>query len=118
MNHIQHIRRLTTALAGLAGALLAFAAAAPAALARADPPLPLCWPLTDPPPGHWTGPVYQVPVRTVVVGGMPGWQIALIAAAAALAVATAAVLLDRARRAPHDDHRGRLSDTRAPAAPG
>ena len=28
-----------------------------------------------------------VPVHTVVVGGMPGWQIALIAAAATLAVA-------------------------------
>jgi hypothetical protein len=35
-------------------------------------------------------------VHTVVVGGMPGWQIALIAAAAALAAATVAVLLDRA----------------------
>jgi LPS O-antigen subunit length determinant protein (WzzB/FepE family) len=35
-------------------------------------------------------------VHTVVVDGMPGWQIALIAAAAALAAATVAVLLDRA----------------------
>ena len=35
-------------------------------------------------------------VRTVVVGGMPGWQIALIAVAAALLAATAAVLADRA----------------------
>jgi hypothetical protein len=35
--------------------------------------------------------------RTVVVGGMPGWQIALIAAGAALLAATVAVLLDRAR---------------------
>jgi hypothetical protein len=34
-------------------------------------------------------------VHTVIVGGTPGWQIALIAAAAA-AVAAAAVLLDRA----------------------
>jgi hypothetical protein len=38
-------------------------------------------------------------VRTVVVGGMPGWQIALIAAGAALAAATLAVLADRARAA-------------------
>jgi hypothetical protein len=38
-------------------------------------------------------------VRTVVVGGMPGWQIALIAAGAALAAATAAVLIGRARAA-------------------
>jgi hypothetical protein len=36
-------------------------------------------------------------VRTVVLGGMPGWQIALIAIGAALAAAAAAVLLDRAR---------------------
>ena len=40
-----------------------------------------------------------VPVHTVVIGGMPGWQIALIAAAAALISATVAVLVDRARTA-------------------
>jgi hypothetical protein len=39
-----------------------------------------------------------VPVHTVV-GGMPGWQIALIAAGAALLAATVAVLADRARTA-------------------
>jgi hypothetical protein len=38
-----------------------------------------------------------VPGHTVVVGGMPGWQIALIAAAAAVLTAALAVLLDRAR---------------------
>jgi hypothetical protein len=38
-----------------------------------------------------------IPVHTVVVGGMPGWQIALIAAAAALVAATVAVLVNRAR---------------------
>jgi hypothetical protein len=38
-------------------------------------------------------------VRTVVVGGTPGWQIALIAVVAALAAAVAAVLADRARAA-------------------
>jgi hypothetical protein len=36
-------------------------------------------------------------VRTVVVGGMSGWQIAVIAIAAALVAAVAAVLLDRTR---------------------
>jgi hypothetical protein len=40
-----------------------------------------------------------VSMHTVVVGGMPGWQIALIAAATALIAATVAVLLDRARTA-------------------
>ena len=37
-----------------------------------------------------------VPVHTVVVGGMPGWQIALIAIGAALLAATAAVVVYRA----------------------
>jgi hypothetical protein len=44
-----------------------------------------------------------VQVHTVVVGGMPGWQIALIALGAALSAAIAAVLADRmwaARRKP------------------
>ena len=36
-------------------------------------------------------------VRTVVVGGMPGWQIVLIAAVTALVTAFAAVLVERAR---------------------
>ena len=37
----------------------------------------------------------QTVTRTVVVGGMAGWQIALIAFGAALAAAAAAVVLDR-----------------------
>lgn len=36
-------------------------------------------------------------IHTVVVGGMPGWQIAAIAIVAALVAAVAAVLLDRSR---------------------
>jgi hypothetical protein len=40
-----------------------------------------------------------VRVHTVIVSGMAGWQIALIAVGAALVVATIAVLLDRARTA-------------------
>ena len=35
-------------------------------------------------------------VHSVVVGGMPGWQIALIATGAALLAGIAAVLADRA----------------------
>jgi hypothetical protein len=41
----------------------------------------------------------RAPVNTVIVGGMPGWQIALIAIAAAVVAAAAAVFLDRARTA-------------------
>jgi hypothetical protein len=38
-------------------------------------------------------------VHTVVVGGMPGWQIAAIAVAAALVTGIAAVLVERGRTA-------------------
>ena len=89
MNRIRHIRRLAAALTGLAGALLAFAAIAPPALAQSFPPRPPGWDKHPPlPPGAG--------IHVVVVGGMPGWQIALIAIGAALLAATAAVLADRA----------------------
>jgi hypothetical protein len=42
-------------------------------------------------------PITPPAVHTVVVGGMPGWQIATIAIVAALVAAVAAVLLDRSR---------------------
>jgi hypothetical protein len=85
MNRIQ---RWPGVLAGLAVTLLALAAAAPAALAA---------PATFPPPDvPQTGTGPQSVTRTVVIGGMPGWQIILIATAAALIGAVAAVLLDRA----------------------
>jgi hypothetical protein len=80
------IRRIFAALVTLAGALLAFTAASPAAFATRVPPS-----------GGTAGPVQAQPqVHTIVVGGMPGWQIALIAAGAALATAAAAILVDRA----------------------
>ena len=86
--HLHPIRRLASALAGLAAALLAATAAAPAAFALPVPPV-----------GGGDGTVPPAPVQTVVVGGMPGWQIALIAVAAAVVAAAVAVLLDRARAA-------------------
>jgi hypothetical protein len=61
----------------------------------ADPPgptAPVTGAITKHPPA----------VHTVVVGGMPGWQIALIAAGAAVLAAALAVVVDRllsARRA-------------------
>jgi hypothetical protein len=82
------ISRLACALAGLATALLATVAAGPAALAGPIPPAP-GRDATGPPP----------PVHTVIIGGTPGWQIALIAVAAAAVAAAVAVLLDRARAA-------------------
>ena len=51
-----------------------------------------------PPPGSGDNPGTSVPaqVQAAATGGMPGWQIALIAIGAALAAASIAVLLDRA----------------------
>jgi hypothetical protein len=98
MNAIRHIRRLAGVLAGLAGVLLAFGATpAFAAIPHPDPGGAAGY-VGDPYIG--TAPVASVPVTTVHVvssGGMPGWQIALIAIGAALLAATVAVLLDRAR---------------------
>ena len=76
------IRRI---LAALAGILLALAAA-PAAFAAL------------PPHGGGSGGGAQPPVQ-VIAGGMPGWQITLIAAGAALAGAAVAILLHRAQMA-------------------
>ena len=77
-------------LAGvLAGALLALAAAAPAALA-VNRPLPDGRPAFVP-----TYPAASPASTAVAGGGMPGWQITLIAVAAALVTAIAAVFLDR-----------------------
>ena len=102
------IRRLAAALAGLTCAWLGLAVAAPAAFAVGPPtpgPAGYLTPTAKPPGGtihqhlpygHWTGPVHQAPVHTVVAGGMPGWQIALIAIGAALVAAAVAVLADRA----------------------
>ncbi len=91
MNPIRHIRRFAAGLAGLACAWLALAAAAPAAFARIIPQ----------PAGMGSVPASGAVTvtRTVVVAGMPGWQIALIAVGAALLAATEAVLADRARAA-------------------
>jgi hypothetical protein len=107
MNRIRHIRRLSAVLAWLACAWLGIAVAAPAAFAAAgrfQPPAggsPGTAVLPAPLAAHTHQPVPQTPgpapVHTVVVGGMPGWQIALIAIGAALVAATATVLLDRAR---------------------
>ena len=88
MNLIRTIRRLACTLAGLAAAALVFAGAAPAALARPVPP-------PDLRPAEFV-PAPAPAIRTVVVGGMPGWQITLIAAGAAALAAVLALLLARA----------------------
>ncbi|MGH3163943.1 MAG: hypothetical protein ACRDOC_18845 [Streptosporangiaceae bacterium] len=84
------LRRITAALAAVTGGLLAWAAAVPAA--SASIPVPAGGPYR---PALVVPPPHAVPV--IPAGGMPGWQITVIALAAALVAATAAVFLDRAR---------------------
>jgi len=80
------VGRLATVLAAVLAGLLASAAATTAAVAQ---PVPI----------EDGGPIPLAPVpatvRVISTGGMAGWQVALIAAGAALAAAAAAVLLDR-----------------------
>jgi hypothetical protein len=80
---MNHPRRILAAVITLAGAVLALATA-PAAFARPLPPPDCCA----------TG--ANAPVTLITGGGMPGWQITLIAVGAALAGAAMAILLDRA----------------------
>ena len=79
---MNRIRRILGVLAGLAATAATFATA-PAAYAVTLPP------------GEGGVPVPPAGVRAVVAGGMPGWQIAMIAVGAALLAAAIAVLLDR-----------------------
>jgi hypothetical protein len=86
---MKHIRRIALMLAGLTCSLAACAASAPAVFASVSvlpPPVSPGWNKHPP-----------VQIHTVVIGGMPGWQITVIAAGAALVAGATAVLLDRAR---------------------
>ena len=91
MNAIRHIRRLAGVLAGLAGVLLACGAT------------PAFASVPHPDPGGAPGgpaPVFPAPAHNIILvtgGGMPGWQITLIAIGAALLGAAVAVLVGRAR---------------------
>ena len=80
---MNHHRRIFAAVVTLAGTVLALATA-PAAFAHPLPPADCCT------SGE------NFPVTVIAGGGMPGWQITLIAVGAALAGAALAVLLDRA----------------------
>jgi hypothetical protein len=83
MNRIRH---LTYALAAVA-ALILSVGTVPAFAERV------------PPPGAGDYPQQVTTAHVVVTGGMPGWQIALIAVGAALLAAALAVIADRARTA-------------------
>jgi hypothetical protein len=106
MNRIHRIRRSVRVLAGLfAGALAALAVGVTAALvtSASPPPSPVgrrftlitIRPGPELPGGTAASPL-PAPAHPAVSGGMPGWQITLIAIGAALLVAAVALLLDRA----------------------
>ena len=119
MNRIRHIRRLASLLAGLAATLLALTARATAAFAApgmlpgpggaSGSPAPssvhtpvaqsgVLSRLVGPAPTLQTPhPAAPAHIHAAVTGGMPGWQITLIAAGSALAEAIVAMLADRAR---------------------
>ena len=90
MNVINYGRRIAVVLTGLAVSLAGLVGVAVLAGAASAATGMLPAPASD------GGAADAVP--TVVVGGMPGWQIALIAVGAALAAAVIAVLVDRARQ--------------------
>ncbi len=92
MNRIQRIRRLTITVTSLACTWLGLTAVAPAAFAQSGM-LP-----HGPAGGPPDAPVSTV-TRTIVLGGTPGWQIALIAAGAALLAVALTVLAGRVRAA-------------------
>jgi hypothetical protein len=99
MSHLYRCRHFVRVLAVFACTLLGLAASAPAAFAMRmeDPGGSPGVPLTSKDPINTFS-------HTAVTGGMPGWQIAVIAAVATLLVATIAVVVHRVRSA----HRGRL----------
>jgi hypothetical protein len=114
MNRRHALGRLAVVLAGLAGAVLAFAAAVPAAasprparlLSWADPPLP---------PGWNKHPRLPDPARVHVAlaVGIPGWQLTLMAVTIVLLVATlVAIAYPGPGRTPADERTHRLSDDR------
>jgi len=97
MSTIKSLSRLAAVLASLAIIAVSLASSASASTSM----------FPEPGSNGGTGPVTPAPVtpapvtevHTVVVGGMPGWQIALIAVVAALVTAIAAVLVERSRTA-------------------
>ena len=92
MNGCHALGHVAGILAGLAGAVLAFAAAVPTALADtsprharllswADPPLPPGWNKHPRPPD-------PARVHAALAGGLPGWQLTLMAVTIVLLAAT------------------------------
>ena len=114
MNRCHALGHLAVVVAGLAGAVVA-CAAAPAALASASPrpARPLTW--ADPllPPGWNKHPRLPDPARvhTALAHGVPGWQLTLMAITILRLVATlVAIAYPGPGRTRADERTRRLSD--------
>ena len=96
MNRCRALGHLAVVVAGLAGAVVAFAAATPAALASASPRRARVLSWADPPlPPGWTKhPPLPDPARAhaALAGDIPGWQLTLMAVTVVLLAATSVAI--------------------------
>jgi hypothetical protein len=100
MKRFRIIGRLAAILAGLAGIVVTLGAVvAPAALAGGDPRGHRGLVPRSDSPGRYKHPALPAHAHAAVAGGMPGWQIALIVAGAAVLAGAVAVLAYRVRTA-------------------
>jgi len=117
MNRCHALGHFAVILAGLAGAVLVFAAAVPAALASASPRRAglLSWADPPLPPGWNKHPRLPDPARVhaALAGGIPRWQLTLMAVTIVLLAATVvAIAYPGPGRTAADERKYRLNDDR------
>ena len=117
MNRCHALGHLGVIVAGRARAVLTFAAAVPAALASTSPRRPRLLSWADPPlpPGWNKHPRLPDPARVHagLAGGIPGWQLTLMAVTIVLLVATVVfIVYPGPPRTPTEERRHRLNDDR------
>jgi hypothetical protein len=113
MNRCHALGHLAVIVAGLAGAVVAFAAVPALASASPRPARLLSWADPPLPPGWTKRPQLPDPARAhaALAGGIPGWQLTLMAATIVLLVATLVAIANPGPgRTPADERRRRLSD--------
>jgi hypothetical protein len=117
MNRCHARGHLAVILAGLAGAILVFAASVPAALAATSPRRARLLSWMDPPlpPGWNKHPQLPDPARVhaALAGRIPGWQLTLMAVTIVLLAATlVAIAYPGPGRTPADERKHRLTGDR------